>query len=98
MFCEFHLKTQNKTSVPGGEVGKNPPANVGNTGLNPGLGRLHMPWGNEARVHSYWAWAPSSLCSATREATAMKSSPCSPQLEKAHAKQQRASMAKKSPC
>ena len=53
MFCEFHLKTQNKTSVPGGEVGKNPPANVGNTGLNPGLGRLHMPWGNEARVHSY---------------------------------------------
>ena len=39
--------------------------------------------------HNYWAHAPWSLCSPTREATAislcttMKNSPCSPQLEKA---------------
>ena len=46
--------------------------------------------------------APKSPCSATREATAMrsprtttKSSPCSPQLEKAHAQQQRPNAAKR---
>ena len=25
---------------------KNPPANTGDTGLIPGPGRSHMPWGN----------------------------------------------------
>ena len=29
-------------------VGKNPPANAGDTGSIPGLGRFHMPWTNEA--------------------------------------------------
>ena len=28
---------------PGGPVVKNPPVNVGDTGLIPGLGRYHMP-------------------------------------------------------
>ena len=28
---------------PGGAVVKNPPANAGDTGSSPGLGRLHMP-------------------------------------------------------
>ena len=28
---------------PGGTVVKNPPANVGDTGSRPGLGRSHMP-------------------------------------------------------
>ena len=31
---------------PGGAVVKNPPANVGDTGLSPGLGRSHMPRSN----------------------------------------------------
>ena len=33
-------------NFPGGAVFKNPPANVGDTGLIPGLGRAHMPWSN----------------------------------------------------
>ena len=32
---------------PGGPVVKNPPANAGDMGSIPGLGRLHMPWGNK---------------------------------------------------
>ena len=31
---------------PGGTVVKNLPANVGDTGSSPGLGRSHMPWSN----------------------------------------------------
>ena len=30
----------------GGAVVKNPPANAGDTGSNPGPGRSHMPWSN----------------------------------------------------
>ena len=33
---------KNVQDFPGGTVNKNPPANVGDTGLIPGLGRLHM--------------------------------------------------------
>ena len=33
---------------PGGAVVKNPPANAGDTGSIPGLGRSHMPWSNSA--------------------------------------------------
>ena len=32
--------------LPGGEVGKNPPANGGDTGSTPGPGRSHMPCSN----------------------------------------------------
>ena len=32
--------------VPGGAVVENPPANAGDTGSSPGLGRSHMPWSN----------------------------------------------------
>ena len=35
---------------PGGTVVKNPPANAGDTGSIPGLGRFHMPQSNSARV------------------------------------------------
>ena len=35
---------------PGGAVVKNPPANAGDTGSRPGLGRSHMSWSNQARV------------------------------------------------
>ena len=75
---------------PGGTMVENLPANAGDTGLNPGLGRSHMPqsnWAREPQLLSLRAW---SLCSTTREAaivrgphTAMKSGPRLPQLEKA---------------
>ena len=31
---------------PGSAVVKNPPANAGDTGSSPGLGRSHTPWSN----------------------------------------------------
>ena len=72
------------------------PANAGETGSIPGLGRSHMPrssWARESQLLSLRVW---SLCSATREAaivrgprTAMKSSSRSPQLEKALAQKRR---------
>ena len=75
---------------PGGAVVEKPPANAGDTGLSPGLGRSHMPrsnWAREPQLLSLRVW---SLCSTVREATitrgprtAMKSGPRSPQLEKA---------------
>ena len=75
---------------PGGAVVETLPANAGDTGSSPGLGRSHMPrgsWAREPQLLSLRVW---SLCSATREAaivggphTAMKSGPRSPQLEKA---------------
>ena len=47
---------------PGGAVVRNPPANAGDTGLSPGLGRSRMPRSN-------WARAPQllSLHSRARE-------------------------------
>ena len=77
---------------------ENLPANAGDTGSSPGLGRSHMPrsnWAREPQLLSLRAW---SLCPATGGAaivrgphTAMKSGPCTtmksgprlPQLEKA---------------
>ena len=41
--CAFKSKDQ---GFPGGSVVKNPPANVGDGGLIPDLGRSHMPWSN----------------------------------------------------
>ena len=81
---------------PGGAVVENLPANAGDTGSSPGLGRFHMPqsgWAREPQLLSLRVW---SLCSATREAaivsgpcTAMESGPRSPQLEKALAQKRR---------
>ena len=86
---------------PGGAVVENLPANAGDTGLSPGLGRSHMPrssWAHEPQLLSLRVW---SLCSATREAaivrgphTAMKSGPRLPQLEKALAQKRRPNTAK----
>ena len=69
---------------------ENLPANAGDMGSSPGLGRSHMSgsnWAREPQLPSLCVW---SLCSATREATivrdprtAMKSGSHSPQLEKA---------------
>ena len=79
---------------------ENLPANAGDTGSSPGLGRSHMPQGNwvcEPQLLSLRVW---SLCSAAREAatvrgprTAMKSGPRSPQLEKAPAQKRRPNIA-----
>ena len=86
---------------PGGAVVENLPANAGDTGSSPGLGRPHMPrssWAREPQLLSLRIW---SLCSATREATivrgprtAMKSGPRLPQLEKALAQKRRPNTAK----
>ena len=86
---------------PGGAVVENLPANAGDTGSSPGLGRSHMPrsnWAREPQLLSLRVW---SLCSATREAatvrgphTAMKSGPHLPQLEKALAQKLRPNTAK----
>ena len=72
------------------------PANAGDTGSSPGLGRSHVPrssWAREPQLLSLRVW---SRCSATREAaivrgpcTAMKSGTGLPQLEKALAQKQR---------
>ena len=75
---------------------ENLPANAGNTGSSPGLGRSHMPGSNKAHAPQLLSLRVWSLCSATREAaivrgphTAMKSGPHLPQLEKALAQKRR---------
>ena len=82
----------NKTKswgFPGGAVVEILPANAGDTGSSPGLGRSHMPWRSWAREPQLLSLSVWSLCSATREAaivrgprTAMKSGPRLSQLEK----------------
>ena len=72
---------------------ENLPANAGDTGSSPGLGRSNMPrsnWARELQLLSLRVW---SLCPATGGAaivrgpsTAMKSGPSLPQLEKALAR------------
>ena len=88
-FKETILKVA-RGGFPGGAVVENLPANAGDMGSSPGLGRSHMlrsNWAREPQLLSLRVW---SLCSATREAaivrgpcTAMKSGPHSPQLERA---------------
>ena len=89
-----------KLGFPGGAVVENLPANAGDTGSSPGLGRSHMPrsnWAREPQLLSLRFW---SLCSATRETaivrgprTAMKSGPRLPQLEKTIAQKRRPNIA-----
>ena len=76
------FEIQQKRGFPGGGLVDNLPANAGDTGSSPGLGRIHMPrsnWAREPQLLGLRLW---SLCSATREAailrglrTAMKSGP-----------------------
>ena len=86
---------------PGGAVVESLPANAGDAGSSPGLGRSHVPrssWAHEPQLLSLRVW---SLCSATREAvivrgprTVMKSGPRLPQLEKALAQKRRPNTAR----
>ena len=97
---EISLKSH-LLGFPGGAVVENLPANAGDMGSNPCLGRSHMPqsnWAREPQLLSLRVW---SLCSTTREAaivrgprTVMKSGPRSPQLEKALAQKRRPNTAK----
>ena len=90
------------SGFPGGAAVENLPANAGDTGSSPGLGRSHMPqsgWAHEPQLLSLRVW---SLSSATGEAaivrgprTVMKSGPHLPQFEKAHAQKRRPNTAKK---
>ena len=77
-------------------------------GSSPGQGRSHMPQSNKARapqllsLHSRArepqllrpARLEPMLCNKRSPRTTMKSSPCSPQLEKAHTQQRRPNAAK----
>ena len=85
-----------RQGFPGGAVVGGLPANAGDTGSSPGLGRSHMPRSNYAREPQLLSLRVWSLCSATREAaimrgprTAMRSGPHLPQLEKALAQKRR---------
>ena len=67
---------------PGGAVVENLPANAGDTGSSPGLGRSHMPRSSGAREPQLLSLRVWSLCPATGGAaivkglrTAMKSGP-----------------------
>ena len=86
---------------PGGAVVENLPANAGDTGSSPGLGRSHMPRSSQAREPQLLSLRVWSLCSTTREAvivrgpcTAMKNGPHLPQLEKALSQKRRPNTAK----
>ena len=41
-------KNKQEWDFPGGPVVRNLPANAGDMGSIPALGRLHKPWGNKA--------------------------------------------------
>ena len=86
---------------PGGAVVESLPADAGDTGSGPGLGRSHVPWSGWAREPQLLGLRVWSLCSATGEAvtvrgprTAMKSGPRLPQLEGALAQRRRPNTAK----
>ena len=95
-FGIFYIKIKEQGGFPDGTVVENLPANAGDTGSSPGLGRSHMSrsgWAREPQLLSLCVW---SLYSATREAamvrgprTVMKSGPHLPQLEKTFAQKRR---------
>ena len=101
LFLYRLLKNIEYRGFPGGAVVENLPANAGDTGSSPGLGRSHMPRSNQAREPQLLSLRFWSVCSATTEAvtvrgprTAMKSGPRLPQLEKALAQKRRPNTAK----
>ena len=85
---------------PGGAVVENLPADAGDMGSSPGLGRSHMPRSNSAHEPQLLSLRVWGLCSAAGEAatvggprTAMKSGPRLPQLEKVLAQKRRSNTA-----
>ena len=57
---------------PGGTVVGGPPADAGNAGSCPGLGRSHVPWSGWAREPWPLSLRVRSLCSTTGEAAAVR--------------------------
>ena len=53
----FQGKIKSNEVFPGGSIGRNPPANAGDIGLIPNLGRCHMPWRKQVCDHNYWTYA-----------------------------------------
>ena len=49
-FTFTFINNQQWRNFPGGPVAESSSATGGNTGLTPGLGGLHLPWGNWARA------------------------------------------------
>ena len=97
----MNLFIKQKQGFPCGAVVENLPANAGDMGSSPGLGRSHMPRSDKAREPQLLSLRVWSLCSATREAaivrgprTVMKSGPHLLQLEKALAQKRRPNTAK----
>ena len=73
--CLYNLKTEINNEVSdfsGGPVLKNLPPSAGDTGSVLGLGRFHVPRGNQVRVQQLLSSHAYTLFSATREATAMR--------------------------
>ena len=69
---ELLIYIQNARGFPGGAVVESLPANAGDTGSSPGLGRSHMPqtsWAREPQLLSLRVW---SLCPATGGAAIVK--------------------------
>ena len=62
---------------------KNPPANAGDSGLILGLGRFHLPRGNQACAQLLKQVSLEPRLHKRSPCTAVKSSPRLPQLEKA---------------
>ena len=77
-----YLKAQK--DFPGGPVVKHPPVNVGDTGLIPGLGRLHMPLHHNYRRRQARKpmFRPREASAVRSQHTQLESSPHSLQLEK----------------
>ena len=99
-WSNFKVVLKNDLGFPGGTVVESLPANAGDRGSSPGLGRSHMPQSNYAREPQLLSLRVWSLCFATREATivrgprtTMKSGPRLPQLEKALAQKRRPNIA-----
>ena len=104
----LHFVKHEFRGFPSGSVVKNLPANAGDTGSIPGLGRSHMPLRNKActpqllslepRSHNYWAHTPHQQEKPLpRESYALQleRSPHWPQLEKACSHQGRPNAANK---
>ena len=95
-FPHQHWSKIDLSGFPGGAVVGNLPANAGDAGSSPGLGRSYVPrsnWAREPQLLGLRVW---SLCSAAREAamvggprTVMRSGPRLPQIEEALAQKRR---------
>uniref|UniRef100_A0A8C9BG45 WD repeat-containing protein 82 n=1 Tax=Phocoena sinus TaxID=42100 RepID=A0A8C9BG45_PHOSS len=69
---KYGLLQKDSWGFPGGAVVESPPADAGDTGSCPGLGRSHMQQSGWAREPWPLSLCVQSLCSTTGEATAVR--------------------------